>query len=85
MAACIYHDLIPNVLYFCLCLFPILVRQLFEIITACQLTKNTFTCDSQDTDFFCPNWSGIKYDEGIYSHNDVRQPCLYFKGIEDVF
>ena len=35
--------------------------------------------------YFCPNWPGTKFPEGIYSQDEVRQPCLYFKCSEGVF
>ena len=36
-------------------------------------------------DYFCPNWSGTKQPEGVHSHDEVRQPCWYFKCSEGVF
>ena len=35
--------------------------------------------------YFCPNRSGTKYLEGVYSQDEVKQPCWYFKCSEGVF
>ena len=35
--------------------------------------------------YFCQNWSGTKYPEVIYSQDEVKQPCLHFRGCEGVF
>ena len=35
--------------------------------------------------YFFPNWSGSSVSEAGHFHDDVRQPCLYFKYSEGVF
>ena len=65
--------------------FPILIRQLFQISTACQKIKKKVLFYSQCDWDFCPNWSGSSVPEAGYSHDEVRQPCLYFKDSEGVF
>ena len=37
------------------------------------------------TGYLGPNWSGLKYPEGIHSHDEVRKPCLYVTSSESVF
>ena len=82
---CIHHGIIPSLVYLYLRLFPIFVRQLVESATAYQLLKTKLLCFPKIRDFFCPRWPGTKYPEGMYSHDEVRQPCLYSKGSEGVF
>ena len=38
--------------------FPILARQLFEILIACQEIKKKFLFIPSKTGHLCPNWSG---------------------------
>ena len=81
ISACVLFGLIPNLPYPCLCVFPILVKQLLSFSIAFQLVQRNY----KPIGYFCPNRPGKESPEGIYSHEVVRQPCLYFKYSECVF
>ena len=66
-------------------IFPNLVGQLFECVSARLVIKKNLMCDSQDNVLFLPELAMQKYFEGIYSRYEVRHSCLYFKGSESVF
>ena len=58
------------------------------IPSLCQAVILMLKClsiNTEETTFFCPNWSGTKYPEGIYSQDEIRQPCVFFKCNEGVF
>ena len=65
ITACIHNGPIPNFLQLYLRLFPILVRQLFDCITACQLLKKKLLCYSQDNRFLLTKTARHKKNLGF--------------------
>ena len=66
-------------------LCPLSVVSLPNFGQVVNLDFNCLSTDKEDvfnpnvTVYFCPNWSGNKVHEAIYSHDEFRQLCLYFK------
>ena len=85
ITACVLYAILPNLLKLCFLVFLISVRQLFECSTACHLIQKKLLCYSQVNKSLLPRQVRQKYTKGIYSWNEMRQPCLYFKGSEGVF
>ena len=54
ITACVLHGLIPKSSVASLCVFPILVRQLFEFLTAYQLIKEKLLCYSKNDGLLLP-------------------------------
>ena len=74
-------DLFP----FSVTLFPNIGQEVTWNLNGLSIDKEEILVLFPMSGFFSPNWSGNSIPEGIYSHDEVRQPSLYFKDSESVF